>query len=263
MSRPDLDGMFADVNGGNVLSDDILKRLRQFSIADRELISRRTGTVTVYFDEEVTAVREAEVSAALKAMPPGYTIKDLNGLNIGCGDRTIDSALLAIDISRYALTQEGGHGAASAQALLAVSDNLPFMENSIDFIVALHMLEHVGNPVTTLRHWLDKIKPGGGIGLILPDWRYSWDARHDEAAYGHKWNAEPDLIQHLWREHLNDMCVLEAMQTYNYKLSFDVVLRKHGEFRPFVLPIGLHAESGAGRSRRGAFLSLDTPYVTV
>jgi len=261
MSACDFDEMIATVNGGNVLSEAILNKLRTFSIVERELISRRTRTITVYFGDEVAAVRQAEETAALGAMPRGYPISALNGLNIGCGNRRIDPALLAVDISREELKKQGGHGAASSNALLAMSDQLPFASETIDFIVALHMLEHVHNPVEVLRHWLDKLKPGGGIGLVLPDWRYSWDARHDESAYGHKWNTEPDLVRHLWQDNLAEICALEALDTYPYKLSFDVVLRKPGEFRPFVLPTGQRAESGAARFRRGAFLSLETPVI--
>ncbi len=207
-------------------------------------------------------MREAEETAALRAMPPGYDIQVLNGLNIGCGNRTIHPALLGIDIARHALKDLGGHGAAWAGAFLALPHNLPFADASVDFIIALHVLEHIDDPISVLRHWLQKLKPGGGIGLILPDWRYTWDARHDEAAYGHKWNAEAELFELLWRKHLAGSCALEHLQTYPYKLSFDAILRKPGKFEPFELPSGTHAESGASRFRRGAFLSLETPQLT-
>jgi SAM-dependent methyltransferase len=255
----DLDELVTQLDGSNVLSEPMLAHLRCFTLTEREEIAQRSGTIVVYFDGEVTAVRTAEEEAVLRAMPPGFAMKDLNGLNIGCGDRLVDPSLIAVDIARESLLTQGGHRTATGNALLAKCDNLPFAADSIDFIVALHMLEHVEDPVGVLLHWLDKLKPGGGIGLILPDWRYSWDSRTDESAYGHKWNAEPDLVRLLWENHLAEYCELERMQTYPYKLSFDVILRKPGMFTPFTLPIDESAESGAARHRRGAFLSLRTP----
>ena len=262
MSRPSIEDMFRDVDGSNVMSTTTIDKLRQFTLRERELISFRTGTVTVYLDEEVALVRNAEETAALQAMPAGYDISELNGINIGCGDRIVHPSLLAVDITRHGMATKGGHATASPHALLSLSDDLPFARNSLDFVIALHMLEHVEDPIGTLCHWIDKLKPGGGIGLILPDWRYTWDARNDDAPYGHKWNPEPELLSRLWADHLSSICRLEAMQTYQYKLSFDVILRKPGEFRPFTLPIGKSAESGADRSKRGAFLSLDNSTIT-
>ena len=254
----EFDELLTVLNGSNVLSEPMLTQLRRFTLVEREMLAQRTGTIVVYFDGEVVAVRTAEEEAVLRAMPAGFSIAELNGLNIGCGDRLVSPSLIAVDIAREPLLEQGGHRTANGNALLAECDKLPFAAGSIDFIVALHMLEHVVDPVGVLLHWLDKLKPGGGIGLILPDWRYTWDARNDESAYGHKWNAEPDLIKLLWENHLADYCELETMQTYPYKLSFDVILRKPGVFRPFRLPGDGSAESGAARHRRGAFLSLET-----
>jgi SAM-dependent methyltransferase len=253
----------ADLTGANVMSPPMLERLRGLTLTQREEIARLKGTITVYFDAEVTAVRKAEEEAVLKAMPGDYPIEALNGINIGCGDRSINPALLAVDITRQSMQEAGGHAAASSSALLALADDLPFLNESIDFIVALHMLEHVVNPIRVLDHWLDKLKPGGGIGLILPNWHYTWNAAEDEANYGHKWNAEPNLVSLLWERHLSHRCVIEALDTYPFKLSFDVIFRKIGVFKPFAPPAGVQAESGASRKRRGAFLSLDQTTIIV
>jgi len=82
-------------------------------------------------------------------------------------------------------------------------------------------------------HWLGILKPGGGIGVIVPDWRYTWDARHDNAPYGHKWNPSPDVVRKWYSDHWSKSCMLEAIDTYDFKLSFDFILRKPGTFRPF------------------------------
>ncbi len=74
--------------------------LRQLSLEGREAVALATGTMVQYYCNEVAAVREAEETASLRSMPPGYAIEWLNGLNVGCGDRPIHSALLGIDAHR-------------------------------------------------------------------------------------------------------------------------------------------------------------------
>lgn len=217
------------VSPSNVM--DLIEELRKLSMEERERLSLETGTRAIYLDEEVQTYREAEEAAALTAAPPGYDLIQLNGLNVGCGDRSVSPYLIPVDISRQPMI--GGHAVATANAILADPNNLPFKEESIDFIIALHVLEHIATPAITLRHWLKLLKPGGGIGLVIPDWRYAWDSRTDQSAYGHKWNSTSEVMQDIWAKALSGICVLEKINTLPFAASFDVVLRKPGQFRPF------------------------------
>ncbi len=137
----------------------------------------------LYLGDEVPAVRQAEEDGAMSAAPRGHAKSKLNGLNIGCGDRLISPYLTPIDIMRDQddATIGGAHHALTTGAFLALPYDLPFKEGTIDYVVALHMLEHVENPVRAIHHWLDIIKPGGGVGIVVPDWRYTWDSRNDRA----------------------------------------------------------------------------------
>lgn len=54
---------------------------------------------------------------------------------------------------------------------------LTFKEESLDFIIANHMLEHCENFLGTIRNHLSKLKTGGCLYYAVPDKRYS----HDEA----------------------------------------------------------------------------------
>jgi predicted SAM-dependent methyltransferase len=47
--------------------------------------------------------------------------------------------------------------------------------NSQDFIIANHMLEHCMNPIQTLQTFLSKIKKDGVIYAAIPDKRFSFD----------------------------------------------------------------------------------------
>jgi len=51
--------------------------------------------------------------------------------------------------------------------------NLPFRENSIDCIIALHTIEHLRHLLEAIEYWGTLLKPGGGIALVIPDWRYT------------------------------------------------------------------------------------------
>lgn len=190
-------------------------------------------------------------------MPRGHKLSGLNGINVGCGDRLISDYLLPVDVMRTPPLGKhvaGVHHALTERAMLTLPDELPFAAASIDLIVALHMLEHVEEPVAIINHWLDVLKPGGGIGLVLPDWRYTWDSRNDRAPFGHKWNPTPSLLRELHSRYWSSRSILEHLNTYDYKISFDVIIRKHGVFRPFSLPDQACYRSGRDRHELGIFL---------
>lgn len=50
-------------------------------------------------------------------------------------------------------------------------------EETQDFIVANHFLEHTENPIATIRTHLGKLKPGGVLFYAVPDKRYTFDFR--------------------------------------------------------------------------------------
>jgi SAM-dependent methyltransferase len=209
--------------------------LETLSIDQREKLARATGTMVQYYGNEVQMVRDAEEKAALRALPPGYATEDLNGINVGCGDRAVDPMIVGTDAHKG--DWEMGSGScqkySSSAMLLAWSNDLPLKANTMDFVIAIHILEHEPDPVATVLHWLDIVKPGGGVGIILPDWRYTWDARVDHHSWGHRWNPTPELARRLYDQHWQQLGGLEHFGTYPFKISFDLVIRKHGQFSAF------------------------------
>lgn len=244
------------VTPGTLADERVQAMLRELSLADREALALATGTMVQYYGDEVAAVREAEETAALRAIPSGHCIEQLNGLNVGCGDRPIHPALLGIDVHRGAW----GMGEGSAESyvshahLRGWADELPFRSESVDFLVALHVLEHESDPVATVLHWLDVVKPGGGVGIVVPDWRYTWDARNDRHPWSRRWNPTPRLLEQLHARHWSHACTLECLDTYPFKLSFDLVLRKHGTFTPFDESSRAHRPTGHALHEAGLFL---------
>ncbi|HMO06029.1 MAG TPA: class I SAM-dependent methyltransferase [Paracoccaceae bacterium] len=46
--------------------------------------------------------------------------------------------------------------------------SLPFPDNSVDRVIATHVLEHLPSPVAVLEEWVRVVRPGGVVSLILP-----------------------------------------------------------------------------------------------
>ena len=42
-------------------------------------------------------------------------------------------------------------------------------DNSVDFIVSSHCLEHLVDPLEGLRNWIRVLKPGGHLIVTIPD----------------------------------------------------------------------------------------------
>lgn len=65
-----------------------------------------------------------------------------------------------------------------------------FADESVDFVIANHMLEHVEDPVEALVNQSRVIRPGGVLYLSLPDPRGSFDR-----------DRELTTVEHLLRDH--------------------------------------------------------------
>lgn len=62
-------------------------------------------------------------------------------------------------------------------------DNIP--DNSLNFIIANHLIEHVTNPLGALKNWNKKLKNGGIVFLAVPDMRYTFDSIRDITTLKH------------------------------------------------------------------------------
>src|ERR1700694_4941005 len=52
-------------------------------------------------------------------------------------------------------------------------DELPF--ESLEFILASHVIEHTSNPIRALRAANERLRPGGKLVLVVPDKRLTFD----------------------------------------------------------------------------------------
>jgi SAM-dependent methyltransferase len=52
--------------------------------------------------------------------------------------------------------------------IVALGDDLPFKDGSLDYVVSAHVIEHFFDPVKALKEWYRVIRPGGYIFIIVP-----------------------------------------------------------------------------------------------
>lgn len=102
------------------------------------------------------------------------------GLDIGCGHDLLSKDIFTniTNISGYDFVL--GHE--NAQTLPKIFDN------SFDFVVSSHCLEHLHDPKEALNNWIRIVKPNGYLIVTIPDYelyeRCQWPSKFN---HDHKW----------------------------------------------------------------------------
>jgi SAM-dependent methyltransferase len=79
-----------------------------------------------------------------------------------------------------------------------------FAGESLDFVIANHVLEHVEDPVAALSAFIRVLRPGGIVFLTLPDPRYSFDGRRERTTVAHVLRDHRDGPETSRREHYEE-----------------------------------------------------------
>lgn len=70
--------------------------------------------------------------------------------------------------------------------IVADADRLTMVaDNSEDFIIANHLMEHLPDPIGALKEWYRVLKPGGILFLALPDKRFTFDKDRPRTVLAH------------------------------------------------------------------------------
>lgn len=86
-----------------------------------------------------------------------------------------------------------------------------------DFVVNSHVLEHVEDPIRTLRHWLRVLIPGGHLLMAIPEMTKTFDRQR-----------EPTTWEHVRRDY-EDPGFLESYRAAHYEEYFVKVDRLSGK----------------------------------
>jgi len=111
--------------------------------------------VIKYYDDEQDPMWQSEVEKLIPWL-------DGKGADIGCGIRSIREGIIRVDIDKKV-----------APDVLASGDKLPFKDEELDFITAIHNFEHYPNQKEVLAEWLRVLKTGGIICIVHPDLDYT------------------------------------------------------------------------------------------
>lgn len=105
----------------------------------------------------------------------------LNGIEIGASGKnfgldTQKGSYANIDIID-AETRARNKGWKKSQLvnILASGDDLPFKDNTLDYVFTSHVIEHFFDPIKAIKEWFRVVKPGGYLFLIVPHKRKTFD----------------------------------------------------------------------------------------
>ncbi len=101
-----------------------------------------------------------------------YPLCKGKGIDVGCGSRKTHPNAIGVDIrGNGEVGTAGCEAGRSSQADIAASgDNLAmFRDAELDYVIQRHNLEHYQDPVKTLEEWKRVLKPGGLLGMVVPD----------------------------------------------------------------------------------------------
>lgn len=94
---------------------------------------------------------------------------------------------------------------------------LPFEDNSIDRIIATHVLEHVPQPVKVLEEWVRVMIPGGVLSLILPcDPGFAWRFGRNFGPRSDGTKAGIPYDYYMACEHINSIFSLKEIIKFHF-----------------------------------------------
>ena len=151
------------------------------------------------------------------------------GLDVGCGYDPLQAGTLFHKID--AVTgYDNVLGSGDAQYLSEIADN------TYDFLVSAHCLEHMHNPAESLKNWLRVVKPGGFLTITVPEYDL-YEHRHWPSRFNgdHKWswtmknelnNDRPAHVLYvpMW------LVMMQADTGYPFDIEMMQLLTEHFDF---------------------------------
>jgi len=132
------------------------------------------GRGTASRDEPAITTPPTSPPPCPKSKPSPLAIKYLDKLHgIEIGASTQNSFDLKRSVNVDFSDEQGGlwqdkNCEPATVNIVAFGDDLPFKDNTLDYVLTSHVIEHFFDPVKALREWHRVIKPGGYIFIIAP-----------------------------------------------------------------------------------------------
>jgi len=98
------------------------------------------------------------------------------------------------------------------QYIKEATDLTGIANESYDFILSCHSLEHVANPLKAIAEWERVLKPGGYFVLVLPDKRYTFDVNRPYTAMSHLLDDYKKDVNESDDTHFNEIIALHDIK---------------------------------------------------
>lgn len=144
------------------------------------------------------------------------------GIDIGCG-QAIHFGCVGIN-DYFGFDHPKYHGEYYPHVTSLAENISIFNEGTFSWIIASHILEHLEDPASTFRKWLNLLRQNGIIILVMPDSRYEdkshpWDPDH-------KVFFTPDDFEKQIIIPNKDLLQTEVFNDFSNSFSFNYVGRK-------------------------------------
>jgi SAM-dependent methyltransferase len=101
-----------------------------------------------------------------------YPLCQGKGIDVGCGHRKTHPDAIGVDMTPKGTAGSVGNvaGNISQADIHASGDQLDmFKDGELDYLVQRHNLEHYQDVIKTLQEWKRVVRPGGILGMVIPD----------------------------------------------------------------------------------------------
>jgi len=141
------------------------------------------------------------------------------GFEPGCG-QAVSPFCIGTDF--YAGSSHPQYGGGYYPHVRCMGETLPFKNETFDFIVSHHSLEHMKNTYSTLNEWLRVIKYEGKIVIVMPDKKYGPFGDHGHVS---EYTSEEfkNILDRLVQE--NKIRIIEH-DTFNNHFSYNTIIEK-------------------------------------
>jgi SAM-dependent methyltransferase len=164
------------------------------------------------------------------------------GIDVGCGHRKTHPNAIGIDlVVKGEILDSAANvaGRLSQADIEATGDQLSmFDDNSLDYVVQRHNLEHYQDPIRAIQEWKRTLKPGGVLAMVVPD-DDACDSIHLDPTHKHVFTQSSllriiELVGGMRVDHIGPLlyewsfiCVAEKTMEHGCpQLDYLAVLRK-------------------------------------
>jgi SAM-dependent methyltransferase len=94
-------------------------------------------------------------------------------------------------------------------------------DESYDFLVSSHVIEHIANPIKALAEWKRVLRKDGILVVVAPDKRYTYDRYRPTTTFGHLVEDLENATQEDDRTHLDEIIRLHDLENDGSATSFE------------------------------------------